>query len=280
MESDRRETRLYFGVFDFDPTTGELRREGVPVKLQRQPARVLKCLLDKPGQTVLRESIRQAVWGDKFVDFDKSLNFCISQIRHALGDDPQSPTFIETIPGVGYRFRAPVKVSEDSHRSRWKPFVRPSRVAAAVAAAAVLTLASAWAASQFRNSKVTLVVLPFEQLDIGGTPLKPDLAAGLAEDLTAELAALKPGRINVIDPSALESGSILRAEVDGSHYVVRGTLRNGAGTVRITVRVVRAKDGANVWVQGFEVDERTLQGDLTSISRSVAHSVARAVAVE
>src|SRR5438067_511426 len=102
-------SRVRFGVCDFDPTTRELRRDGFPVRLQAQPAQVLELLVREAGDLVSRESLRQAVWGtETFVDFDRGLNFCIAQIRSALGDSADSPRFIRTVPKKGYQFIAPV----------------------------------------------------------------------------------------------------------------------------------------------------------------------------
>src|SRR6184192_413916 len=79
--------RVRFGMFEFDPASGELRREGTLVRLQPQPAQVLAYLVARPGEVVTRDALRDAVWGDDtFVDFDRGLNFCIAQIRSALGD--------------------------------------------------------------------------------------------------------------------------------------------------------------------------------------------------
>jgi len=76
-----------FGIFDFDPATRELRREGVPVRLQAQPAQVLAVLVENAGKIVTREQLQRAVWGtETFVDFDRGFNFCIAQTRSALGD--------------------------------------------------------------------------------------------------------------------------------------------------------------------------------------------------
>ena len=101
--------RRRFGLFDFDPASGELRREGIPVKLQAQPAQVLRILIANAGELVSRETLRKAVWGtETFVDFDRGLNFCIAQIRAALGDSADSPRFIRTVPKQGYQFVAPV----------------------------------------------------------------------------------------------------------------------------------------------------------------------------
>ena len=101
--------RARFGLFEFDAAEGELTREGVPVRLQPQPARVLAILVAHAGEVVTREALRQEVWNDgTFVDFERGLNFCIAQIRSALGDAADSPRFIETLPRRGYRFIAPV----------------------------------------------------------------------------------------------------------------------------------------------------------------------------
>lgn len=101
---------LRFGVFELDPASGELRKNGNPVKLQPQPFRILAMLAQRSGEVVTREEIRQAIWGeDTYVDFDQSLNFCIRQIRNALNDSPDEPIFVQTLHRRGYRFLAPVE---------------------------------------------------------------------------------------------------------------------------------------------------------------------------
>src|SRR3954449_9669794 len=100
---------LRFDEFELRLDSGELRRDGVPVALQPQPAKVLELLAGRSGELVGREEIRQLVWGESFVDFDASLNFCIKQIRRALEDSATSPSYIETVPRRGYRFLRPVE---------------------------------------------------------------------------------------------------------------------------------------------------------------------------
>ena len=101
---------LRFGVFELSPATGELRRAGLRVRIQPQPLRVLEILASRSGEIVTREDLRHAVWGDgTFVDFEHGLNFCINQVRRALGDSATSPRFVETVPRRGYRFMAPVE---------------------------------------------------------------------------------------------------------------------------------------------------------------------------
>ena len=105
--------RCRFGLFEFDFRTSELRREGEIVKLSPQPARVLALLLEKPGEIVLRDELRTHLWGDEtFVDFERGLNFCILQVRTALGDSSENPRFVQTVPRKGYRFIAPVHRSD------------------------------------------------------------------------------------------------------------------------------------------------------------------------
>lgn len=106
-----------FGVFEADLLARELRKRGVRVRLQEQPFRLLRALLERPGQIVTREEIKDKLWpDDTFVDFDKSLNTAAQKLRQALGDSAESPRFLETVPRQGYRFLAPIEgvVSADS----------------------------------------------------------------------------------------------------------------------------------------------------------------------
>ena len=120
--------RCRFGLFDFDDRTGELRREGQIVKLSPQPARVLALLLERRGEVVLREDLRAHLWGgDTFVDFERGLNFCILQVRSALGDSADSPRFIQTVPRKGYRFIAPVAIDAPPATSVPASDLRPPR---------------------------------------------------------------------------------------------------------------------------------------------------------
>lgn len=98
-----------FGAFCFDPVTRELRNGGEPIELQRQPAMVLALLTSRPGRLVTRGELKRAIWGEAtFVDFDQGLNYCIRQLRRALGDSARKPAYVETLPRLGYRFVAGV----------------------------------------------------------------------------------------------------------------------------------------------------------------------------
>jgi len=98
-----------FGVYEVDPRAGELRRNGVKVKIQEQPYQVLALLLERPGEVVTREELKRRLWpADTFVDFDHSLNAAIKRLRDALRDSADNPRFVETLARRGYRFLAPV----------------------------------------------------------------------------------------------------------------------------------------------------------------------------
>jgi cholera toxin transcriptional activator len=102
--------RVRFGVFEVDLATGELRREGVKIRLQEQPFQVLAELLDRPGELVTREALQKKLWpADTFVDFDHSLNTAVNKLREALGDSAANPRFVQTMARRGYRFIAPVQ---------------------------------------------------------------------------------------------------------------------------------------------------------------------------
>ncbi len=102
--------RLRFGVFEIDRRTGEVRRQGVRIKVAAQPFQILSTLVDRPGELVTREELRQRLWpSDTFVDFEHSLNSAVKKLRLALGDMAEAPIFIETLPRRGYRFLQPVE---------------------------------------------------------------------------------------------------------------------------------------------------------------------------
>src|SRR6266478_1025120 len=113
----RSRSILRFGVFEVDVSSGELRKQGVRIKLQEQPFHVLAVLLERPGEVVTREELRNQNWpADTFVDFDNSLNTAINKLREALGDSADNPRFIETLPRRGYRLIAPVTEADGATR--------------------------------------------------------------------------------------------------------------------------------------------------------------------
>jgi DNA-binding winged helix-turn-helix (wHTH) protein len=108
---------IRFGIFEVDLRAGEVYEHGVRTKLQQQPFQVLAMLLEHAGDVVTREELRHRLWPeDTFVDFDQGLNKAVKKIRQALGDSPNSPRFIETLPKRGYRFIASVESRKETSR--------------------------------------------------------------------------------------------------------------------------------------------------------------------
>jgi cholera toxin transcriptional activator len=124
--ADNRSPRIVrFGVFELDLAAGELRKNGAKLRLQEQPFQVLALLLDRAGEVVTREDLRQKLWpADTFVDFDHSLNTAVNKLREILGDSASSPRFIETLARRGYRFIAPVQNHVGTDRAETGAFAR------------------------------------------------------------------------------------------------------------------------------------------------------------
>lgn len=139
--------RVRFGLYELDYDSQQLRHDGIPCRLQPQPFKVLALLVSTANRVVTREDLRHELWGDEtFVDFEQGLNYCIRQIRAVLGDEAQSPRYIETIPRRGYRFIAPVEgataaMGDKASESSIHPQSRPGTIRWLVIIPAVLVLA-------------------------------------------------------------------------------------------------------------------------------------------
>src|SRR5207249_243211 len=128
-----------FGLFEVDLASGELRKQGVRLHLQTKPFHVLRALLEKPGEVVSREDLHKQLWReDTFVDFERGLNTAVNRLRIALGDNAETPRYVETLARVGYRFVAPVARHSSPVPLAAKPEVKSKlqlRVGAAATAA-------------------------------------------------------------------------------------------------------------------------------------------------
>jgi TolB-like protein/DNA-binding winged helix-turn-helix (wHTH) protein/Tfp pilus assembly protein PilF len=254
---------LRFGVFELDVPSGELRRGGVLIRLSPQQWRLLRFLAEHPGQVCTRDQIQREIWGSEvFVDFDRGLNVCIAQIRAALNDDSEAPRFIQTVPRRGYRFLAPVEqvtpasaiaLPQPARQSEWRrPALRSSLALLCVGLAAAAW--SVWSPPR----RTMLAVLPFENL----TRHAEDgpMIDGLADELITQFGTVDPARLGVIGrtsvmrygsgrPSLAAAGREL-----GVDYVVEGGFRHESGRTRISVRMAKAADQAQVWSETYEQD--------------------------
>ncbi len=232
-----------FGRFELDRAAGELKRDGVRLRLQDKPLRVLEALVERPGNLVTREELRKRLWSDDtFVDFDNSLNNAINRLRAALEDEAGSPRFVETVGRRGHRFLAQVSTApEPAGHVEPQPTARPSRT--------------------------RLVVLPFRIL-------RPDaetdfLASSLPDAIAASLSGLESllVRSTVAAARFMSEAPDLRAiaEALDVDVVLVGSILRGDNRLRITTQLVEAPGGALVWTQTSEAPlERIfeLQDDL------------------
>ncbi len=252
--------RVLFGIFDFDTATRELRREGVPIRLQAQPGQVLALLVEHAGQVVTREQLRHAVWGaNTFVDFERGLNFCIAQIRAALGDSAESPRFVRTIPKQGYQFvaplgpavsiRAPAPVSPE--RSPIKRYILV--VGLAVAAFALVAIVIA-----LRRPARNIAVVRFDNET--GIAEMDRFADGLTDMVVADLTAAGGSRYGIIGNAAilrqprnqrdiLAIGSSLKAG-----YVVLGQVQRNSSHIRVLAHLIRLPEQTHLWVVRVDRD--------------------------
>jgi DNA-binding winged helix-turn-helix (wHTH) protein/TolB-like protein/predicted Zn-dependent protease len=290
--SPQRARIVRFGLFTLDPENGELRREGDRVPLQDKPVQLLTLLVEKPGQVVTREEIRQKLWGaDTFVEFDDSLNHAVRKLREALGDSAEAPRFIKTLPRQGYRFLAPLHpenthagngdsatvLQEFQERSLAAVMHRghPRRWVLLMAIGILVLFASGVLVSLPRGSPVTpasLLVLPFRSLDV--VPRDDHLGEGISEQVTAKLMNLHGLRL--VSPEAAyrvnspggppaEAGKRLNAEA-----VLVGSVRTGNRKIRVNAQLIRTADGRILWADGgLEVEAR----DLLDAERTLAAAI-------
>lgn len=144
MSLERTSRCFRFGPFEADSATGELRRQGIRVRLSAQPFRFLMLLLDQPGELVPREAIQRALWPDgTFTDYEHGVNSALNRLREALGDSATHPRYVETLARRGYRFLAPVTVIANGNGAAPDPAPEVEEISAAPLEAAVsLALAS------------------------------------------------------------------------------------------------------------------------------------------
>ena len=290
---------LRFGVFELDVAMGELRKNGILLKLHPQPAKVLILLARRPNELLTREEIKEALWGgETFVDFEQGLNSCVRQIRSVLTDDPDNPRFIQTIPRKGYRFIAPVSSgpvapggTEDqpqvqrnaaaaSSRSRYLLLAVLSLFVVAALATGLLLMRRRASSANSSPGKIMLVVLPFA--NYSAQTEQEYLADGLTEEMIAQLGSLDPEHLGVIARTSAMKYKGARVGVDqigkelAVDYVLEGSIRSEADRVRATAQLIRVKDQTHLWARSYE---RTHGGILT-MQQEVANAIANEIQVE
>lgn len=238
-----RNSVLRFGVFEFEPRNGILRRHGKQVRLPPQPARILEILVTRPGEVVTREELRQQVWGqDTFVDFEHGLNYSVRRIRMALHDDAKKPRYVETLSRRGYRF---IGLIEQASRQTCK-------------------------------AMRSLAVLPLENLS--HNPEQEYFADGITDGLITEIAKLSA--LRVISRTSVQrykrctkpvAEIARRLKVD---VLLEGTVLRSGNRVRISAQLINAERDEHLWAETYERDlgdVLKLQAELTQVIAKQIH---------
>jgi DNA-binding winged helix-turn-helix (wHTH) protein/TolB-like protein len=275
--------RYRFGLFEFTAEDRELRREGVLVRLQSQPAQVLACLIERAGQVVSRDELRRTLWGsDTFVDFDRGLNFCISQIRSALEDDSAAPVYIRTIPKHGYQFIAPVdQLSESAPDDRKIGTAPRSLNARAIVLAsagvilAILTLTAGYRFLQRSILKNPPVVAVSRFDNETGRPEMDSFADGLTDSVVEQLTSSAGKRYLVIGNAQILRRTRDQRDLNAigaslhATYVVLGQVQISGDRIRILAHLIRLPEQTHVWVVRTD---RTVDDPL-SVESDVAQKI-------
>jgi TolB-like protein/DNA-binding winged helix-turn-helix (wHTH) protein/Flp pilus assembly protein TadD len=290
-EMQRLTASIRFGIFEVQ--AGELRRNGVRIKLQEQPLQILLMLLERPGEVVAREELQKRLWpADTFVDFDRGLNRAVNKLREALGDSSESPRFVETLARRGYRFIGPVEpAGPDRSLSSERERPRRSRkwwiLAAAGVLAAVLAFSLGFNAGGIRSRLVarraeprieSLAVLPLQNLS--SDPAQDYFADGMTDGLITEVARI--GSLRVISRTsimqykgALKPLPLIAREL-GVDAVVEGTIAYSGQKVRITAQLIRASDDRHLWSEKYERD----LGDALNLQGEVAQAITEQIKIK
>lgn len=248
-----------FGIFELDEAAGELRKNGSVVKLSPQPFHVLRLLVRSAGELVDRDTIRREVWGETAVDFDRSLNVCIAQIRSALNDDAESPRFIQTLPRRGYRFLASVDRDPEAPPVPSPPNKRRRPIAIALALTlALLAAAAAWRYWPPADEGVRIAVLPFA--GVGIAEKEQIQIEGLFDELLTNLGGIQPDRLRVIGRSSvwrfrLQPESLRQVgQKLGVSYLVEATARKEGERLRVAARLIKADSENVIWSETLVQD--------------------------
>jgi TolB-like protein/DNA-binding winged helix-turn-helix (wHTH) protein len=297
MAAEKPISSFQFGVFDLDLASGELRKQGVRIKLQEQPLQVLQILLERAGRVVTKEELQKRIWpSETFVDFDHGLHSTIARLREALSDSPENPRFIETLPRRGYRFVAPVtEICAANRGAEREPAVRADRPGASLRRYGASVLAGLlggglllalvlgldvggvgrWLRRASNQPVTSLAVLPLQNLS--GDPAQEYFAEGMTEQLITNLAQLP--NLHVISHTSVmqyqgtkkplrQIGRELNVDA-----VVEGSVMRSGQRVLITAQLLDARTDTHLWARRYERDLNDvliLQGEM---SRAIADEI-------
>ena len=266
-----------FGTFEVNLATGELRKQGIRIKLHEKPFQVLLALLDHPGEVVTRKELQELLWPqDTFVEFENSLNNTISRLREALGDTAETPRFIETLPRRGYRFLAEVSQSLPTPRAA---ISRPWLPIFGIVLGVCLAIGAVYRFVAIRKPAIrSLAVLPFRNL---GTGTADDyFASGMTDAVTTELAKLGVSKV-ISETSVVQFKDTKKPVRDIAHAlgvdaIVEGAVLREGNQVRITVQLIGGDTDRHLWAESYQRQ----MTDILALQDEVALGVAHAIKLE
>ena len=290
---------MRFGVYDVSLRSGELRKAGKLIRVQQQPLKLLRILLEHPGQVVTREELRNQLWpGESFGDFDQAVNAAIAKLRSALGDSADNPRFIETIPKLGYRFIAEVVVeyaeiaadttppaTPELPKTIPTPANRSNRLGIWIALAAIVLVSIAGLAlwkflsKSAPASKIrSLAVLPLENLS--GDATQDYFADGMTDELITDLAQIRALRVisrtSVMTYKGAHNSLPQIARDLNVDAIVEGSVVRSGDQVRITAQLIRASADEHLWAESYVGDMR----DSLALQNKVARAIAEQIRIE
>jgi TolB-like protein/DNA-binding winged helix-turn-helix (wHTH) protein/Tfp pilus assembly protein PilF len=308
MESPPPNSVVRFGTYEVCLQSGEVRKAGLRIRVQRQPLKLLEILLEHPGEVVTREELRSRVWpNESFGDFDQALNIAIGKLRSALGDSTENPRFIETLPKRGYRFIADVSILDTgarpkrpassaadlpgSQEKKTEPgpklqgaglAVSPQprlwltrRVTVALALVLSLLIFFAWLFRSGGRAPAgirSLAVLPLESLS--GDASQNYFADGMTDELITDLAQISA--LRVISRTSVMAYKGARKPLPqiarelNVDAMVEGTVLRSGDQVRITAQLIEASTDKHLWSQSYEGELR----DTLALQNRVAGAIA------
>jgi TolB-like protein/DNA-binding winged helix-turn-helix (wHTH) protein/Tfp pilus assembly protein PilF len=302
-----RPAKVYrFGPFELRLRTHELYKGSIKLKLRPQPFRVLAVLLARRGDVVTRDELHELLWkSGTFVDFEQGLNQAVKELRASLSDSADAPRYVETVPRVGYRIIVPVEIlpvrepseahaerraqpteaagpaTEKALRRLWHSLPGTSVtgfVAILLLGAVVLWLWShKRAAVQPPHGRVMLAVLPFENLT--GDAGQEYFSDGLTEEMISQLGSLNPEDLGVIARTSVMHYKHTQTPLNqigrelGVQYVLEGSVRRDANTVRVSAQLIQVKDQTHLWSREYD---RQLSG-LLAVQQEITQEIANEI---
>lgn len=277
------ENLIEFNNFTFNSKTGELlyidkAGNKTVSRLQPQPTKLLTLLLEHYPNVLTRDEIKKTIWTDIHVDFDGSTHFCIRQIRAALNDDSTNPQFIETIPKVGYRWITEIK-RKNSIEENTSKFPMKKKLLLMLSLFFAIVFFMIYLNSTKLNTNKPVVntinnkrvaIMPLKPNNINNSFTKNNIAFQLVEELG------NIDSIEIIGPTTTSNFDLenIWPSIDSLNidFIVNGKFSTDNDESQMLTEVIRANDGAHVWVKSFDSKE-----DKTVVLKEIQNGILKSI---